>query len=273
MARSIWTGHISFGLVNIPIRLLTAVRDKGVHLHMLSPDGQCRLRRKLVCPDTGEEYDFKETSRGYEIAPDQYVIIRDEEVDAIRPEAGRAIEITEFVELEKIDPMYYERSYYLAPAEGGAKAYQLLLQAMQEKGRVAIGRFVMRQKQYLAALRPHDGAIVLETMRYADEVVSIDDELDLPKDVKVSKGELKMAQQLIDALASDTFEPGNYKDEYREKLMELIESKAEGEEIVLHESAEEEVPRVINLMEALQKSLADKSKATKPGRPPRKKSA
>ena len=273
MARSIWTGHISFGLVNIPVRLMTAVRDKGVHLHMLSPDGKCRLRRKLVCPDTGEEYDFKNTARGYEIAPDQYVIIRDEEIDAIRPESGRAIEITEFVELEKIDPMYYERSYYLGPGEGGAKAYQLLLQAMQEKQRVAIGRFVMRQKQYLAALRPHNGAIVLESMRYADEVVQVEDEIDLPKDVKVSKGELKMAQQLVDALASDEFEPQKYRDDYRDRLMEMIESKAEGEEVVLHGPAEEEVPQVINLMEALEKSLAEKKKGEKATRSRRKKSA
>lgn len=273
MARSMWSGHISFGLVNIPIRLMTAVRDKGVHLHMLSPDGKCRLRRKLVCPETGEEFDFNQTVRGYEIAPDQYVVIGDEEADAIKPEAGRAIEITEFVELDQIDPMYYERAYYLSPGEGGAKAYQLLLRAMEEKGRVAIGRFVMRQKQYLAALRPHGGAIVLETMRYADEVVRADEELDLPKNVKVSKGELKMAEQLIDVLASDTFEPQKYNDDYRDRLMDLIETKAQGEEVVVHAPTEEEAPRVINLMEALQKSVAEKEKASKASKTRRKKSA
>lgn len=261
MARSIWTGSISFGLVNIPVKLMTAVREHGITLHMLSPDGKCRLRRKLVCPDTGEEFQFNETTRGYEVAPDQYVIINDEELDKLRPEAGRAIEIQEFVEQDKIDPMYYERSYYLAPDERGGKAYQLLLQALEEKDRVAIGTFVMRQKQYICALRAHKGLIVLETMRYADEVVNPEEEIGVPKHVKVSEGELKMATQLIEALAAEGFDPTKYKDEYRTKLQELIDAKAEGEEVVLHEPEDEEAPPVINLMEALQKSLASARKA------------
>lgn len=277
MARSIWTGSISFGLVNIPVRLMTAVRDQGVHLHMLSSDGRCRLRRKLVCPDTGEEYDFNNTARGFEIAPDQYVLIKDEEIDKIRPEAGRAIELVEFVKLEHIDPMYYERSYWLAPDQGGTKGYGLLLRAMEEQGRVAIGRFVMRQKQYVCALRPHNGALVLETMRYSDEVVGKDEAIDSNVKVEVNAGELKMAQQLIDALAVDEFDPAKYHDEYRDRLMELIEAKREGEEIVLHEGDDEDLPPVINLMEALQRSLAGakKSGATAPaakshGRPTKK---
>ncbi len=274
MARSIWTGSISFGLVNIPVRLMTAVRDQGVRLHMLSSDGKCRLRRKLVCPDTGEEYDFNQTARGYEVAPDQYVIIQDEELDKLRPEAGRAIELVEFVKLEHIDPMFYERSYWLAPDQGGAKGYALLMRAMEEQGRVAVGRFAMRQKQYVCALRPHNGALVLETMRYADEVVARDEAVEGNLDVQVNAGELKMAQQLISALAVDEFEPEKYHDEYREALKELIEAKSEGEEIVVHEPEDEDLPPVINLMEALQKSLASAKKSgggSKPAKPAAKK--
>lgn len=264
MARSIWTGTISFGLVNIPVRLMTAVRDRGVHLHMLSSDGKCRLRRKLVCPETGEEYDFSRTARGYEVAPDQYVLIKDEELDKLRPEAGRAIELVEFVKLEDIDPMFYERSYWLAPDQGGAKGYGLLLRAMEEQGRVAIGRFAMRQKQYLCALRPHDGALILETMRYADEVVAKDEAIEGNVNIDVNAGELKMAQQLIAALAVDEFQPGKYHDEYRDALKELIEAKSSGEEIVVHEPDDEDLPPVINLMEALQKSLATAKKSAPP---------
>lgn len=261
MARSIWTGSISFGLVNIPIRVNTAVREQGVHLHMLTPDGKCRLRRKLVCPDTGKEYDFGSTARGYEVAPDQYVMVTDEEIKSIKPEAGRMIEITEFVKLTDIDPMYFERAYYITPDERGTKAYQLLYKSMEEKGRVAIGRMTMREKQYLIALRPHNGLIVMETMRYADEVVNPKEEFDIPKKVDVNAGELKMAEQLIEALTTDSFDPSKYHDEYREKLMELINKKAEGEEVVVHAAEEEDLPPVINLMEALQKSLASARKA------------
>jgi DNA end-binding protein Ku len=262
MARSIWTGSISFGLVSIPIKVHTAVRDKGVHLHMLTPDGKCRLRRKLVCPDSGKAYDFENTARGYEVAPDQYVLVSDEEIDSIRPESGRMIELTEFVQLDDIDPMFFERPYHLAPDDRGAKAYQLLYRAMADKGRVAIGRMVMRQKQYLVALRPHDGVIIMETMRYADDLVDAAKELDLPANVEVSTGELKMAEQLIEAMTSDRFDPDQYRDEYRERLMSLIDQKAEGEELVVHEPAEDDVPQVINLMEALQKSLAGAKKQT-----------
>jgi DNA end-binding protein Ku len=263
MPRSLWTGSISFGLVNIPVRLSTAVRDKTISFNMLSPDGGCRLRRKLFCPETGEEYDFKDTARGYAIAPDQYVIIRDEELDSLKPDAGRTIDISDFIDLEQIDPIYFDRSYYLLPGEGGAKAYRLLMQAMEQSGRVAIAQFVMRQKQYLVAIRPIGGALMLHTVHYADEVteaVELNDEL---PDAEVDDRELKVAKQLIEALHAD-FEPEKYKDEYREQVRELIESKAEGEDITTASTGEAEAaPPTFNLMDALKASLEDKGPASK----------
>lgn len=274
MARAIWSGAISFGLVNIPIKLYAAVREHSIRLHMLTPDGECRLRRKLYCPETGEEYDFKEAARGYEIAPDQYVILREEERESVEPESGRTIDITDFVSLEQIDPVYYNRPYYLVPDEHGVKGYQLLLKAMTDEQKIGIGKFVMRNKEYLAALRPMGKVIGLDTMRFADEVVSAEEELELPSPTEVNKNELEMAKRLIEALAGD-FEPGRYRDEYRERLQKLIEEKAEGEEIVTQAPAEERPGKVINLMEALQKSLQrmDESQAGAAKSKPRDKKA
>ena len=266
MARSIWTGSITFGLVNVPVKLVTAVRDKTIHFHMLSEDGTCRLRRKLYCPETEEEYDFKKAARGYEIAPEQYVLVNEEEIERARPEAGRAIEIEEFVELSKIDPIYYNRPYYLVPDESGAKAYQLLLEAMEKTQRVAIARFVMRKKQYVAAIRPREDVLVLETMHYADEVASVEDLGGAPKDVDVPKKQMQVAEKLIEELASDEFDPSRYHDEYRERLEELIESKAEGEETISAAAEEEEPPpKAINLMEALEKSLNEAKRSASGG--------
>src|SRR5690606_39339020 len=144
----------SFGLVSVPVRLTTAVRDKDIHFHMLSPDGSCRLRRKLYCPDTGKEYDFKDTARGYEVAPDQYVLVDEKELEQIKPEKGNTIDIEDFVDLASVDPIYYARTYYLLPGEGGAKSYRLLVDAMTETGRAAVAHFTMRQKQHLTIIRP-----------------------------------------------------------------------------------------------------------------------
>ncbi len=257
MPRSLWSGAISFGLVNVPVKLVTAVREKTVHFHMLSADGKCRLRRKLYCPETGEEYDFKDAGRGFEVAPDQYVLVQDEELDKLKPEAGRSIEITDFIDLAAIDPIYYERTYHLLPGEGGARGYALLLHAMADSGKVAIATFVMRQKQYLAAIRPVGRVLTLHTMHYADEVTAADEIADeLPDEAEVNDKELKVAERLIDALASD-FEPERYHDEYREAVEHLIEAKAEGEELVLTETAEPAEQKVTSLMDALEKSLAE----------------
>ncbi|MEX2670571.1 MAG: Ku protein [Phycisphaeraceae bacterium] len=267
MPRAMWSGNIAFGLVSIPVKLVAAARDRSIHFHMLSEDGQCRLRRKLYCPETGKEYDFKHTAKGYEIAPDQYVLIQNDEIDKIKPDAGRQIEISDFVDLESIDPLYYERPYYLVPDEAGAKAYRLLMEAMTRSGRVGIARFVMRQKQYLAALRAKGEVLMLQTMRYADEVVT-EQELDnVPGPMPLDPRELDVAQRLIDALVTD-FEPERYRDEYRERVEELVKAKAEGGTISVS-AAEEPAPRVINLMDALQRSLDEARKEEE--QPPAKK--
>ena len=258
MTRSLWTGSISFGLVAVPIRLVTAVRDKSIHFNLLSPDGSCRLRRKLYCPETGVEYDFKETARGYEIAPDQYVLLQEDELKELKPEAGRSINISDFVDLASADPLYFDRTYYLLPGEGGAKAYRLLVEAMAKSRKAAVAQFVMHDNQHLALVRALDDALVLHTMHYADEIVpagSLKDEL--ATDVAVSERELKVAQQLIASLDTN-FKPEAYRDTYRDEVKRLIELKAEGEAVTVSTQTEEEldIGQPINLMEALKKSLA-----------------
>ena len=263
MARSIWTGRIAFGLVNVPVKLVTAIREKKVSFHMLTPDGSCRLRRKLYCPDTDKEYDFANTARGYEVAPDQYVLIDPDELDALKPEAGRTIEIEQFIDLDEIDPLYFDSVYLLLPVESGESAYGLLIRAMTESGdqqRVGIARFVMRQKQHLAAIRVVDidgtKALVLHTMHYHDEVVALADPPDeLPKgEDKVAAKQVKVARQLIEAM-TEPFDPAAFTDDYRERVEELIEAKKEGEDLHAISSDEHEAPETYNLMEALKKSV------------------
>jgi DNA end-binding protein Ku len=258
MARSLWSGSISFGLVNVPVKLHTVVRERQVHFHMMTPDGACRLRRKLYCPETGKEYDFNETARGFEVAPDQYVIIEEEELARLKPEQGHAIEIQEFVDLQDVDPVYFDRPYYLSPAKGGDKGYKLMVEAIETSGKVGIARFVMHQRQHLAVLRVRDHALVLETMHYHDEVGDVS-ELDLPGRVSVNERERELAVQIIESMAT-AFEPERYHDEYREQLEELIRERAEGkEEAVLDQPAPEPGGKVIDLMEALKKSLAQRT--------------
>lgn len=255
MARAIWSGSISFGLVNIPVKLFAALRDRDVRFHLMSGDGGCRLHRKLVCPETGREYEFNETAKGYEIAPDQYVLVTDEELEQLRPERGRTIEISDFVEIDQIDPVLFDRPYYLTPEKNGAKPYRLLLEALRESGKVAICRFMMRTKEYLAALRPIGDALCIETMRFADEVVPVDEIGGIPEEIRISERELAMADQLIESLTT-TFDPESYRDDYRERVLEMIERKAEGKTIAAPK-AESHSGKVIDLMEALRKSLAD----------------
>jgi DNA end-binding protein Ku len=260
--RSIWSGSISFGLVNIPVKLVTAVRDKSIHFNLLSPDGRSRLRRKLYSPESGKDYEYDQTVRGYEIAPDQYVIVGDEELEKLRPEKSRRIDIKEFVELAAVDPIYFDSTYYVAPDEGGAKAYALLVNAMKRTKRIALARFVMRDRQYLAAIRPTEDALVLHTMRYADEIVPTADLGELPSASGLPKKEIEVAERLIEALEGE-FDPAEFRDEMRERLEKLIEAKAAGEQIVLASSEEREGPPVADLMDALKKSL---DRAKKPAR-------
>jgi DNA end-binding protein Ku len=256
MARAIWSGAISFGLVNVPVKLYSATQPKTVRFHQLSGKTGARIRQKRVDPSTDEEVPYEEIVKGYEITPDRYVVIQPEELEALDPKATRTIDIEEFVDLEEIDPIYYDHSYYLAPGSGGAKAYRLLLDAMRESGKVGIGRVVIRSKQQLCALRPTGEALTLTTMLWGDEVLSPDrlDELESVGEAEASDRELRMAEQLIDSLSAE-FEPDKFQDEYRERVLDLIERKAAGEEIAVQPEAEEPVAAP-DLMAALEASLA-----------------
>jgi DNA end-binding protein Ku len=258
MARSIWSGAISFGLVNVPIKLYSAVSKKSVRFHQLNGATGNRIQQKRVDPETGDEVNYEDIVKGYELTRDRYVIITPDELETLDPEKSRSIDIEDFVDESEIDPIFYDHPYYLVPDKGAAKAYGLLLNAMADADKVAIARVVIRSKEQLVAIRPHrDGdLLVMETMVFADEVVGTEDIDDLPdsKDLKVSERELKMARQLIESL-TDSFDPGKYKDEYREKVLELIEAKAEGQEITVAPAAEEPA-KVPDLMAALEASLA-----------------
>ena len=266
MPRSLWTGAISFGLVNIPVKLYSATSPKDVRFHLLHDADGVRIQTKRVCPADGEEVPYEHLIKGYEIAPDRYVPIDPKELEALAPEASHAIDIEDFVSLDEIDPLYYERSYYVVPDKTANKAYALLHRAMSETRRVAIARMVMRTKQYLVAIRPRGKALALSTLLYADEVVAQDQLPEFPDAIaNVNERELKMAQQLIDSL-SGPFDAKKYRDDYRERVLELIERKAEGEP--LPEQPEVKQPaKVINLMEALEASLAA-SKKKPPPTPP-----
>jgi DNA end-binding protein Ku len=256
MPRSIWSGAISFGLINVPIKLYSAVSRKTVRFHQLNEKTGNRIQQKRVDSSTGEEVEYDDIVKGYELTKESYVVIKPDELDALDPEKTRTIEIEDFVDLADIDPIYYDHPYYLVPAKGAEKAYGLLLGAMQEAGKVAIARVVLRSKEALVAIRPAGELLMMETMIFHDEVVPPEqlDELPDAKDLKASERELKMAQQLIDSLSTD-FEPDRYRDEYREKVLELVERKAQGEEIAVQAEAPEPA-KVPDLMAALEASLA-----------------
>src|SRR5207248_1316677 len=277
MARAIWSGAISFGLVNVPVKLYSATSPKSVRFHQLSSKTGVRIRQKRVDPSTDEEVPYEEIVKGYEITPDRYVTIDPDELDALNPKATKTIDIEEFVSLDEIDPIYYDHSYYLAPTAGGAKAYRLLLDAMRESGKVGIGRVVLRSKQQLCALRPTGEVLTLTTMLWGDEVLPPDrlDELESVAEAEASGRELKMAEQLIESLSAE-FDPNEFQDEYRQQVLDLIERKAAGEEIAVQPQAEEPTAAP-DLMAALEASLAavkdGGEPATKTKRPPARKKA
>lgn len=261
MPRALWKGYISFGLVSIPVALVPAVRDKAVHFHLLHREDGARLHQKLVCPLDGQEVERKRAARGFEVSPDQYVLVEDDELRALEPKKTRMIEISDFVDSGQIDPLYYDKPYYLLPREGGGKAYSLLIQAMEERKKAGVGRFVFHEHEYVVALRPLENVLCVETLRFADEIVSREG---LIEDAGADQGrsdekQLALALELVDALASD-FEPGKYREEYRDGLKELIEKKARGEEVVTA-PAEFEEGKVVDLMAALEKSLDKVRKA------------
>jgi DNA end-binding protein Ku len=255
MPSAIWSGTVGFGLVSVPVKLVSATKSKDVRFNQLEEKTGARIRYRKVSDATGEEVENDDIVKGYEIAPGQYVVVDDEDVKSLAPKASRTIEIEDFVDLEQIDPLYFEQPYYLAPEEQALKPYKLLVEAMSELKKVAIGRIIMRSKERLVAIRPVDGVLCVETMRYADEVLPAS--AVLPEDAEAAEPtarEVEMAEQLIEALAGD-FEPEKYEDAYREQLMALIEKKAAGEEIVA-EPVVEEQGKVVDLMAALEASLA-----------------
>jgi len=264
MARAIWSGAISFGLVNIPVKLYSAVSKKTVRLHQLDSKDNTRIQQKRVNPSTGDEVPYEQLVKGYELSPDRYVIVTPDELDSIQPKKTRTIDIEDFVEIDQIDPIYYDHPYYLAPGTGAAKPYKLLLEALKDAERVAIARVVIRSKEQLVAIRPRDGVLTMETLLFGDEVVSPEDlgELEGVDDAKATKKEVGMARQLVDSLAAE-FDPGKYRDEYRDAVLDMIERKAEGQEITVQETPEEpeEVP---DLMAALEASIAQSKRQSKP---------
>jgi DNA end-binding protein Ku len=276
MARPVWTGAISFGLVNVPVKAYTAVRDHDVHFHRLQKGTGQRVRNRMVAEGSEEELDADDVELGYEISKGRYVTFSKEELEDLRPASNRAIEVSDFVALEDVDPIYYERTYWLGPdGDAGKEAYQLLLAAMEDRGRVAIGRVVMRNKQYLAAIRPLDGALAMSMMRFADEIVPRAEVDGVPtRRSKPAPKALQLATQIVDSLTAD-WKPEQYADTYVEELRERITAKDEGKEVVEAEAGEPTAD-VVDLMAALEASVQaakagrssgrGKAKATKPKR-------
>lgn len=254
MARAIWSGSISFGLVNIPVKLYSAVSRKNVQFNQLDSRSNARVKQKRVSADTGDEVPWEQIVKGYEMPSGAFVVITDEELAALDPKSLRTIDIEEFVDLVDIDPIFYDSAYFLAPDKAG-KPYALLAKAMEDEGKVGIAHFVLRTKQYLAAIRPKDGKLLLSTMVYADE---INDPASIPElaeldDIELDDKELKMARQLIETLDGE-FVPDKFHDTYREAVLEMIERKAEGQEVIAPAAAAEP-EKVIDLMAALESSV------------------
>jgi DNA end-binding protein Ku len=252
MPRAIWTGAITFGLVHVPVRLVTAVRDTSPDFHMIDPDTGSRIHYRTV-NDDGDEVERSDLVKGFEVESGEYVVVEPEELDELAPEKTDAIEIEDFVDLSDIDPIYYDKPYYILPDEGAKKPYRLLLQAMEDAEKVGIAKFVMHQREHLTAIRPLHGVLCLVLMRFAEEVRPTEElGLDL-EEVQVEDDELDVAMQLIDAMTEE-FHPEDFSNEYEQRVRELLQAKAEGEEFVVPERAEEEV-ETEGLVDALKKSL------------------
>ncbi|MDQ5847728.1 MAG: Ku protein [Pseudomonadota bacterium] len=268
-ARSMATGTISFGLVTVPIRLYAAGETAGaVSFNLLHDKCQSRLKQQYVCQKDGEIVSRDQMVKGYEFAKDQYVMFTPEELKALEEAGTHSAEITEFVPIDSIDPVFFDKAYYLAPDKGGAKPYALLARALRESGRCALGRWAARGKQYIVMIRPVEDGLVMQQLLYAGEVRSIKD-IEIPK-TEVKDAELKLAQQLIEQQASDTFNPSAYTDEVRARIEAAVQKKVEGQEITM---AEEPAggAQVIDLMEALRASLEKKpAKRAQPGAQPAK---
>jgi DNA end-binding protein Ku len=256
--RPLRNATITFGLVNIPVRFYTATRSEDVHFNLLHQDCGSRVNRKWWCPKHEEMIESGEMIRGYAVGKNQYVTLSDEEMELLESDGDRALEITEFVELDQVDPVFFEKAYYLGPSPGGAKTYRLLAQAMKKQNKVAVARWVSGHREHLVLLRPFEDGLILHTMYYADEVrdfaaIEVDE-------ADVRDKEIALAEMLINELTEERFDPLAYKDTYRERLMERIRAKSEGEWIVSETPGQEKAAQVVDIMEALRRSLEGSAK-------------
>ncbi len=253
MAHAIWSGAINFGLVTIPVKLQTAIRTNDLKFNFLHKEDEGRINNVRRCSIDGEEVAYADLVRGYEIEKGQYVIVSDEDFDRVNPEATQSVDIVQFVDLAEIDPMYFDKPYYLEPEKRGRHAYALLREALKDSGKVGIARVVIRSREHLAALKAHGDALVLELMHFEDEIVAAST-LDLPAVEKPAANEMKVAKMLIDTM-TEAFDPSAFKDTYREQMLAMIEARAAGNEMPRGESKAPVRDNVVNLMDVLQKSL------------------
>jgi DNA end-binding protein Ku len=256
--RALWKGAVTFGLVNIPVRLYSAVSEKGLKFHLLHDEDKGRIKYQRTCAKCGKEVGWDDIIKGYEYTRDHYVTFSEDELAAVDVDSIRAIDIVAFVPLEDIDPIYFNKTYYVAPEASGIKAYQLLSEALEAEGKVGVAKVALRDKEHLATVRLKDGMFVLETMHWPDEIRPAEFE-ELNKKARVSDAEVKMARQLVQQLSTE-FQPEEFEDEYRARLEELVEQKVEGQEIAVAAAPEEEPTKVVDLMEALKASVADAKK-------------
>jgi DNA end-binding protein Ku len=256
MATSVWKGHLTFGLISIPVRLSAAARTERISMNQLHSVCHTRIRQPLFCPTCNRQVERAEIVKGYEHEKDQYVLFEEKELDKIAPPSASTMEILEFVKLDEVDPLYLDASYYLTPEDAGKKAYQLLLKAMEESGYGAIAKLTMHQREHIVMIRPRAKGLTLHTLYYADEVRPAA-EYGQPDKVELKEAEKKLALQLIESLAAP-FNPEKYKDEYRESVRAMIAAKLKGQEVA--EAPQPKLAPVIDLMEALKKSLAGKEK-------------
>ena len=262
MARSIWNGTITFGLIAVPIKVHSATESHTIHFHQVHEKDGARIKQRRICSKEDKEVPYKEVAMGYEVRDDEFVMLDKEEIDAAAGDGSRTIELEQFVDRAQVDPVFYARTYYLGAGDDGEDAYRLLHDALERADRTGLGRWVFHNREYLVAVRAADDVMMLHTMRFADELVS-PDKLDIPAPSrKPSDGELKMAEQLVDSLQKQ-FRPAAFKDTYRDRVAELIKRKAKGEEIQLPEPEEVEAPD--DLMAALEASLGNSKGSSRSG--------
>lgn len=267
--RPLWKGAITFGLISIPVRLYSAVQEKSLKFHLMHEEDGGRIKYERVCSKCGKKVSWDDLVKGYEYSKDHYVTFSDDELEGLDVDSIRAIDVVAFVPLADIDPIYFNKTYYVAPEAAGLKAYRLLADALEAEGQVGVAKVALRDKEHLATVRLKDDVFVLETMHWPDEIREPEFE-ELDKKVKIQDSEVKMARQLIQQLSSE-FDPSEFADEYRAKLEELVQAKVEGAEVTVAAEPEEEPTKVVDLMEALKASV-EEAKKRKGGTTTKKKS-